>query len=212
MFEMLIHEAVARRAADQPSAVALSHRGQRVDYYTLNKAADACAAELASLVEHQRRTPMGTDYWSSWPQTESRLLFSDANLFANPQDAARFIRGQLDRGDLSMHMDGQIGPPLVLIPEEGDASLRFFWSTEIHSVASNGKLASMLDLPRATMILTGTEFRSMQLIQFVLWAKNGQSKHSDGPFETIPVFAKVGFSKFPLQTTAIRYVFPAEPQ
>ncbi|WP_229401790.1 amino acid adenylation domain-containing protein [Micromonospora okii] len=42
----LIHEAVARQARLRPSAVALVHRGERVDYATLDAAADAYAADL----------------------------------------------------------------------------------------------------------------------------------------------------------------------
>lgn len=43
----LIHESVAARAAEQPDAVAMIHRGMHTDYRTLNAAADAYAAELA---------------------------------------------------------------------------------------------------------------------------------------------------------------------
>ncbi|BCJ44124.1 amino acid adenylation protein [Actinoplanes ianthinogenes] len=46
---MLIHKVIAAHAAEQPEAVAVIHRGSRVDYRTLDAAADACAAELAAL-------------------------------------------------------------------------------------------------------------------------------------------------------------------
>lgn len=48
-FEPVIHQAVARHAAERPQATAISAAGQLVSYGTLDAAADAYAAELTGL-------------------------------------------------------------------------------------------------------------------------------------------------------------------
>jgi len=170
-----------------------------------------CTGDFKDACEHRRQAPASSDYWNFWPQS-ARQLSGDANLFVDPQDAARFMQGQLDRGDLSMHVAASVGPALLLVPDMTGASAKFYWSAENGGLASNGKLASMLDLPRATIIFTGTPdlFGSMQLSEFLLRAKNGQSKRASGPFEKISVATK--FLNISTTTSGIRYVFPAEPQ
>lgn len=166
----------------------------------------ACNGDFKDVCEHRLRAPLSGDYWNWWPQN-ARYLFGEANVFANPEDAARFERGQLDRGDLLMKVNTTVGPSLLLAPD-GTRGTKLVWSAENGGFSSNGKLASMLDLPRSTIIVTGTPplFESMQLSEFVLRAKNGQSKHASGPFEKISVVTK--FLNVSSKTPGIRYVFP----
>jgi hypothetical protein len=171
----------------------------------------ACDGSFKEVCEHRRQAPASSDYWNWWPQ-DWRSLDGDANVFADPQDAARFVRGQLDHGDLSMHVQSSVGPAHLLVTDETGKTATFYWSAENGGFSNNGRLASMLDLPRSTIIFTFPASRelldSMQLSDFVLRAKNGQSKHASGPFEKISIPMK--FLNIATTTPGVRYVFPEE--
>ena len=171
----------------------------------------ACNSSFKDVCEHWRQAPGSTGYWNWWPQ-DVRWLWWDANVFADPQDAARFVRGQLDRGDLFIHVNASVGQNFFLAPDETVKTAKLVWSDENQGFSSNGKLASMLDLPRSTIVFTfmGSRelFDSMQLSEFVLRAKKGQSKHASGPFEKVSIATKL--LNVPTTTPGVRYVFPAE--
>lgn len=178
---------------------------------TFNFEADCREPILATYCKGiKRRSPKsGLLVDGSWPllkQFGADSLGLSVDLFGSPREAERFVRGEVDRGNITI--GAMASGPVIhsqMLDENRSRDIPGGLvlsapNAKIFSFENDGKMRALQDIPGSTLVLSDYYgvIGHLQVQSIHITFKNGQSIEAQGPFERIIIRDK----------TAYRYLFP----